>query len=250
MPIYKCQDWVAETVKYRGRCKEMNKKTKSTRKGGQYHPRKRTEPRDPIVYEHSIPSREEIFCALAKAKTVKSIDALAKVLMVDSSATHALRNRLRAMTRDGQLRVDRSDKYTITKNSKVVEAKVRIQKNKIVTVEPLVDSKDTRIAIGRKQAGSLMLGDIILVRYFPDRAYGCLPIIVCVKQRAIKEIVGRIISDGIKKRLETIGIYTASAIIVKESETKKIKWGAEIGHNTQDKLNSDGETLTNNSSKS
>lgn len=203
----------------------MNKRTKSTGKGSQYYSSKPRRPREPLVYEHAIPSREEIFSTLEKANTGKSINTLAKMLFLDENAMQALKNRLRAMTRDGQLRIDRSDKYTVTKNSQLIEAKVYIQKNKVVTVEPIESTNNIRISVGHKQAGGLMLGDTVLVRHFPDKPYSCLPIIAKINQRALKGLVGRIKYDGDKARLETIGTYIVSTINVKESESIEIEDG-------------------------
>ncbi|MDO8953398.1 MAG: ribonuclease R [Gammaproteobacteria bacterium] len=143
-------------------------------------------------YADPIPSRELILEFIAKCHDPVTHDYLAKVMLLETDdKREALRRRLRAMDRDGQLTCNRRGEYQILQELDLVSGKVIIDKEGRGVV--MVD-KDPSYAVmlSQRQMRSVFPGDKVMIKVVgKDESGQVEAIIVDVIERNTTKIIGR-----------------------------------------------------------
>lgn len=152
--------------------------------------------REQAKYEQPIPSREYILDVLRERGRPLDRDELIKTLSLDSpEAVEALRRRLRAMERDGQLHRNRRGGYVIIDNQDLVRGRVYAHVDGWGFVR--ADTGGRRVYLSPRQMRSLLHGDRVVVQVVgldPDgRPEGEL---VEVLQRQNEQVVGRFLVES------------------------------------------------------
>ena len=164
--------------------------------------RRKASDRDPHLareankYENPIPSREYILEVLEGAKGPMTHEALCDVLgLEDDDAIEALRRRLIAMSRDGQLLNNRRNGYGVIDKMDLVRGRVQGHKEGYGFLVPSDGGDD--LYLSYRQMRRVLDGDELLVREtgqdFKGRREGS---IVEVLQNNTNQIVGRYFSES------------------------------------------------------
>ena len=137
----------------------------------------------------------DIRAALTDAGTAVGSGALAKMLNVRRGrATDALKLRLEAMLRDGQLSKADSGKYVIRENTDLVSGSVLSHRDGYAFVRPDAGGKD--FYLGIRDARRVFHGDKVLVKVAKNSRVGKPSCdLVEVLDRAHSEIVGRYLEE-------------------------------------------------------
>lgn len=163
--------------------------SKNTKKGGP-----RTDPqaeREAAKYENPIASRELILQLLGEADKPLNHKQICKRLQVDDEvAMEALRRRLRAMERDGQLMVNRKGAYGLIDKLDLVHGRVQGHRDGYGFLIPLEGEGD--LYLSARQMAQVFDGDEALARISGvDNRGRKEGKIVEVLKRATTEVVGR-----------------------------------------------------------
>jgi len=148
-------------------------------------------------YERPIPSREYILEVLAEQSRPLRREHLARALGVEGNEEReeALRRRLRAMERDGQVIRNRRQQYVVVDDEDLVRGRVRADRDGSGMLRP--DSGGDPVYLSPRQMRSLLNGDRAVVRIInvdqQGRPEGEL---VEVIQRSNREITGRFFSES------------------------------------------------------
>ncbi len=140
-------------------------------------------------YAHPISSREDILKALKPSP--QNRDRLAKQLNLKSDKEkEALRRRLRAMVRDGQLVVNRKDQYIPLEQSDLIKGRVSAHRDGFGFLIP--DDGGDDLFLSPRQMRQVLHGDRAVVRIANTDQRGRLEgAIVEVIERAHATVVGR-----------------------------------------------------------
>ncbi len=153
--------------------------------------------REAAKYENPIPSREMILEVLEEADGPLTLEELAEVLhLPEDSQREALRRRLRAMERDGQVLRNRRRGYVpVTEDHEFVRGRVIAHPDGFGFLVPDEGGEDVFLPPREMQA--LLHGDRALVRIAGiDRRGRREGVVVEVLERAHEEVVGRLIVDA------------------------------------------------------
>lgn len=161
--------------------------------------RKTPPPVDPFAereaqsYAHPIPSREFIMQQLAHMGKPLTLEKLAEVLHVtDKSLLEALRRRLKAMERDGQLIRNRRKEYGLAKKMNLVSGRVIGHRDGFGFLVP--DDGGDDLYLSEREMRSLLHGDRILANIIGvdnrGRREGAL---VEILERNTHQVVGRFV---------------------------------------------------------
>jgi ribonuclease R len=147
--------------------------------------------REAQKYEHPIPSREFIMLQLDTVGKPMNFQSIAKSLnLKDAEDLEALRRRLQAMERDGQLIHNRRNKYGLAKKMDLVSGRVISHPKGYGFLVP--DEGGGDLFLSEKEMRSLMHGDRVLANIigvdYRGRREGAL---VEVLERNTHEVVGR-----------------------------------------------------------
>lgn len=147
--------------------------------------------REKAKYDQPIPSREYILEVLRERGRPLDRDELIKTLSLDSpEAVEALRRRLRAMERDGQLHRNRRGGYVIIDNQDLVRGRVSAHAEGWGFVR--ADTGERRIYLSPRQMRRLLHGDLVVVQVVgldkDGRPEGEL---VDILERQTEQVVGR-----------------------------------------------------------
>lgn len=151
--------------------------------------------REKSKYERPIPSREYILEVLRERGRPLDRDELIKTLSLEGpDAVEALRRRLRAMERDGQVIRNRRGGYVIVDNQDLVRGRVAAHPDGWGFVKP--DTGDRKVFLSPRQMRNLLHGDRVVVRVVgldsEGRPEGEL---VEVLQRQNEQVVGRFLLE-------------------------------------------------------
>lgn len=146
---------------------------------------------DEHVHIADLPSREAILQMLEASDSPCKFGELAERLDVwDKPALNALKRRLLAMTRDGQLVRTRGSRFGVASRMDVIAGRVLAHPDGFAFVRPDKGGEDVYLA--RREARQVLHGDKVLVRIAGldrrQRPYGNLVEII---ERANTQIVGR-----------------------------------------------------------
>ena len=164
----------------------MAKKQKSAATRGDPHARREAE-----KYDHPIASREAILDLLREAPAPQAHAAIAEALELDDDRDlEALRRRLRAMQRDGQLLVDRRGKYAPVEDLHLQRCRVQGHRDGFGFAVPTTGGDD--IYLSARQMRSLFDSDLVLVAVTgEDRRGRPEGQVVEVLERGVTRVVGR-----------------------------------------------------------
>lgn len=142
-------------------------------------------------YENPIPSREYILDYLAKVGEPLSYEALCGALHLETDEQlEALRRRLIAMSRDGQILKTRKDKYALIDMLDLIRGRVLGHPDGHGFIIPEDGSED--VFLNHKQMRMVFSGDVVLGRAIKKDYRGRREaVIVRVLQRRHEKIVGR-----------------------------------------------------------
>jgi len=158
--------------------------------------------RETVKYENPIPSREFIMEHLAHVGKPLKLATIAEVLKItNDEPLEALRRRLKAMERDGQLIRNRRNEYGLVKKMDLIRGRVVAHPDGYGFVIP--DDGSTDLFLSEKQMRSVMHGDRVLVsetRGWQGRKEGAL---VEILERLTQEVVGHFYQE------EGIGLVQA-----------------------------------------
>ncbi len=147
--------------------------------------------REAAQYDNPIPSRELILEVLQEAKRPLTHPKLCKKLSLhDEQDQDALRKRLRAMERDGQLMYDRKGAYALVDKLKLIHCKVQGHRDGYGFAMPLKEGDD--VYLNARQMHFVFDGDEVLVQVTGEDRRGRLEgKVVEVVARGISSVVGR-----------------------------------------------------------
>ena len=152
--------------------------------------------REAQKYEQPIPSREFILAHFADRQAPLTEEVLAEELELSSSEEReALRRRLRAMERDGQLVRNRRAGYGLPKKMDLIKGRVSAHQDGFGFLIP--DSGGANLFLHARQMAALMHGDRILARVVGVDQRGRLEgAVVEILERAVHKAVGRFLVEG------------------------------------------------------
>lgn len=150
--------------------------------------------REAQKYENPIPSREYILSILDKSKGPLNFDAITEQLqLTDDTALEALRRRLKAMERDGQIVCNRKGAYGKLDKMDLYRGRVQAHRDGYGFV--LLEGSDD-IYLSNRQMRRVFDGDEVLVRIvgrsFKGKKEGAIVEIIA---RNTQQIVGRFVAD-------------------------------------------------------
>ncbi len=146
--------------------------------------------REAEKYDEPIPSREFILQQLAKKGVPMQLPALVKLLNIDKKQIVALRRRLRAMERDGQLVHNRKGGYGLPRKMDLIKGRVIAHPDGFGFLAP--DEGGGDLFLPEKEMRGLLHGDRALASIasvdYKGRKQGA---VVEVLERNTREVVGR-----------------------------------------------------------
>lgn len=152
--------------------------------------------REASKYSNPIPSREFIMQYLGeKGKPVRRQEIIQDLGLSDDDQQEALRRRLRAMERDGQIVFNRRGGYGLVGEMGLIRGRVIGHRDGYGFVTP--DEAGPDIFLDPIQMRSVFNGDRVLVRIIREDKRGRHEgQIVDVLERALEQIVGRLFHEG------------------------------------------------------
>ncbi len=149
--------------------------------------------REAARYENPIPSREAILQLLTDAEKPLSTDNIARELaLAEEAELDALRKRLRAMERDGQLMVNRRGAYGLVDRMHLLHCRVQGHRDGYGFAVPIAGGAGEDVYLSARQMHYVFDGDEVLVTVTgTDRRGRPEGKVVEVLQRSSTSIVGR-----------------------------------------------------------
>jgi ribonuclease R len=146
-------------------------------------------------YENPIPAREFIISLLVKVKKHLNREQIAHALdLKNSTDKEALRRRLRAMERDGQLVFDRSYGYQVIKQKQLITGVISIHVDGFGFVKYHDDKKD--LFLSKKQLSYVFDGDMVQVLKSPSQQKRDFNRLIKVVERKTTHIAGILRKKG------------------------------------------------------
>jgi len=150
--------------------------------------------REASTYDNPIPSREFILDLLNDAKKpLTRSDIAQRLQLTEDAQMDALRKRMRAMERDGQVMVDRRGAYCLVNKMDLLHCKVQGHRDGYGFAMPIgegVESED--VYLGARQMHFVFDGDEVLVQITGEDRRGRLEgKVIDVLSRAHTQVVGR-----------------------------------------------------------
>jgi ribonuclease R len=181
--------------------------------------------REATRYENPIASRELILERLRAAGVPMDLQAVADDLSIDGDRDlEALRRRLRAMCRDGQLIVDRRGRYALVEKLDLLRGRLQGHRDGYAWLLP--EDGSTDVWIHERQLHGAMDGDRVLVRISGERRDGKREGVVAeVVERAHHRITGRYAEAGGVGLLEPANRRVASEILIPRDEARGARPG-------------------------
>jgi len=176
-------------------------------------------------YENPIASREHILSTMAEIDEPVSSKRLSKELgLEERHRREALKNRLRAMVRDGQLIVDRHNVYAIASRMELVTGKVIAHADGFGFLSS--ENREEDIFLSNRQMRCVFHGDVAHVRIRGrDRRGRSEGEIVEVLERNTLQVVARLYYEGELNLLESLNSKIVHEILVHKLDRRKSKAG-------------------------
>jgi ribonuclease R len=152
--------------------------------------------REAAKYTNPIPSREYIINCLSKNKIPLSHKQLiTRFNLTSEFKKEALRRRLRAMARDGQLMKSRGGKYALIRKEDLIQGHIIGNKEGFGFVAP--EDGTTDIYLSPREMRKVFDGDLATVRIINiDKNNRREGIIVDIIERKLQQIVGKFFIEG------------------------------------------------------
>ena len=181
--------------------------------------------REAARYENPIASRKHILSTMADIDAPVAFKRLAKELgLEERGQREALKNRLRAMVRDGQLVVDRRNVYAIASRMELVTGKVLAHADGFGFLSS--ETREEDIFLSNRQMRAVFHGDIAQVRILgKDRRGRSQGEIVEVLERNTQQVVARLYYEGELNLLESLNSRIVHEILVQHLDRNKSKAG-------------------------
>lgn len=142
------------------------------------------------VYRHPIPSRAEILEALKVADVPLNLrDVGGRFSIRGQNHLGALKNRLQAMVRDGQLIRNRAKEYCLVERLDLITGRVLAHRDGYGFLQP--DDGGEDVYLSAREMRTLMHGDKVAIRIRSEDDRGREGQLVEVLARALTEVVGR-----------------------------------------------------------
>ncbi|EKD77766.1 MAG: hypothetical protein ACD_42C00189G0003 [uncultured bacterium] len=153
--------------------------------------------REAELYEHPIPSREFIIDYLKERKRPAHYQQIVQDFRLKTeSEQHGLERRLSAMLRDGQLILNRGDKYGLVDRMSLVPGFIQAHRDGFGWLIP--ENKGPDIFIPARQMRQVFTDDRVLVRVISDKGRRSEGAIVEILERNTEQIAGRFhVENGI-----------------------------------------------------
>jgi len=167
--------------------------------------------REAEKYENPVPSREAIMALLEKAGQPQSLKKILSALDIsDEDGNVAIRRRLKAMTRDGQLVRNRKNMYGLAKQMDMVCGLIQGHPDGFGFVIPDVGGED--VFLSARELRKALHGDRVMVQAVQSGRGGKLEgKIVEVLQRNNHTVLGHYHSES--------GVATSSPMIAVSART-------------------------------
>ncbi len=148
--------------------------------------------REASTYEHPVPSREYVLDCLKEAGRPMTHEQLCKAYgMTDEDSIEALRRRLIAMERSGQLLINRRRAYILIDKLDLIKGRVQAHRDGYGFLVPEGGGDD--LYLHNRQLAKVWDGDIILVREMGvDQRGRREGAVVEVLERSVLNLVGRL----------------------------------------------------------
>lgn len=180
--------------------------------------------REAQKYENPIPSREFLLDLLKKADKPQSYRQLAVELDLEGNQKEALRRRLKAMERDGQLLRTNKGAYNIIKNMGLVRGRFQSHREGYGFVIPHDGSED--VYLNSRESRAVFNDDEVLVRIVGADPRGKRDgVIVEVLERNTEQMVGRYFSEKQMGVVEPAGKRIKKDILVAHENNMKATSG-------------------------
>jgi ribonuclease R len=179
--------------------KRAPRKTRTSTTGQPSSPRRNSDPhfeREAAKYSNPVPSREFILSILEKSHGPMDHTALCKALTLKSADDmEALRRRLVAMCRDGQLLQNRREGFVPVQKADVIKGRVIGHREGFGFLHPEKGGDD--LYLNAREMRLAFDGDLVLARVREtDRRGRTEATIVEVLERAHQQLVGRCFEEG------------------------------------------------------
>jgi ribonuclease R len=177
-------------------------------------------------YEKPIPSREFILATMEQIAEPVSYDRLCQVLDLVNDEDHAeaLRRRLIAMARDGQLISTRRGVYGLASKMELIKGRVQGTREGTGYLVPITGTGD--LFLGPNEMLKVFDGDIVLARVAGvDRRGRKEGMVVEILERRTTQVVGRFYRDHGVGLVVPDNRRISQEILIPESETRAAKDG-------------------------
>jgi len=181
--------------------------------------------REARKYQDPIASREHILDCLKRLGEPVGFKRLVKTLGLDqSNQREALRNRLRAMVRDGQLVVDRRNIYAIASKMELLTGKISAHQDGYGFL--LQEGSEEDVFLAHRQMRQVFHGDFARVRIRgKDRRGRSEGEIVEVVERNTQQLVGRYYVENNHDLLEPLNRRINHEVMLRNKPGKNITAG-------------------------
>lgn len=147
-------------------------------------------------YDHPLPSREWIIALLEREGVPVKIVALARLLSIGDDEIPYFERRLGAMTRDGQVHINRRGAVCVAEKLAIVKCRLEAHKDGFGFAVPLTPTGEGDFVLYARQMRGLMHGDIVTVRPAgTDRRGRREGQVLDIIERAHKHVVGRLVME-------------------------------------------------------
>jgi len=180
--------------------------------------------REAEKYENPIPSRECITEYLTQAGAPKTYRRLATELQLVDEQWEALRRRLKAMERDGQLMRNRRGAYMLVQDMGLVKGRFSAHREGFGFVIPDDGSED--VFLNPREASALFHEDQVLVRVFGINGKGKREaVLVEVLARNTTQVVGRYFNESGVGFVEPAGKRIKKDILIPKEHASDVVHG-------------------------
>ena len=172
---------------------------------------RRNRPAAGTRYRHPVPSRTEIMKAMEEAGRPLTLVSLAGQLRLKGSKHEAaLKRRLNAMVRDGQLIRNRAREFCLAHHLDLVIGQVHAHRDGYGFLTP--DNGDVDVFLSSREMGRLWGGDRVAARVSVTNR-GSEGRVVEILRRAVQEVAGRLIRERGFHWVEVEGRERAKVLI-------------------------------------
>lgn len=147
-------------------------------------------------YDNPLPSREWVIELLEREGVPLKVETLASMLAITDEELPFFERRLGAMTRDGQVHINRRGAVCVAEKLALVKCRIEAHKDGFGFAVPLTPTGEGDFALYARQMRGLMHGDIVTVRPSgTDRRGRREGQVLDIIERAHQQVVGRLVME-------------------------------------------------------